>query len=45
VPVVALASWKLRRPDGLHDPLLFEAAGAADAVKLALTASGRTTAS
>jgi len=45
VPVVALASWKLRRPDGLHDPLLFEAASASDAVRMALTASGRKTVS
>jgi len=41
VPVVLLESWNLRRPDGLNDPLLFEAKTAADAVKLALHASGR----
>jgi uncharacterized protein (TIGR00725 family) len=43
VPVVLLASWKLRRPDGLGDPLLFNAQSASEAVKLALHASGRTT--
>ncbi|HEX9799772.1 MAG TPA: TIGR00725 family protein [Thermoanaerobaculia bacterium] len=43
VPVVLLASWKLRRPDGLGDPLLFTAQSPGEAVKLALHASGRTT--
>lgn len=43
VPVVLLASWKLHRPDGLGDPLLFKAHSATEAVKLALHASGRTT--
>jgi len=41
VPVVLLSSWNLRRPDGLNDPLLFEARTAADAAKLALHASTR----
>jgi uncharacterized protein (TIGR00725 family) len=41
VPVVLLASWNLRRPDGLNDPLLFEARSAADAAKLAFHASAR----
>lgn len=41
VPVVLLASWSLRRPDGLADPLLLHARTAADAVSLALHASRR----
>ena len=41
VPVVLLASWSLRRPDGLADPLLVHARTAADAVALALQASQR----
>ena len=41
VPVILLASWNLRRPDGLNDPLLFEAHSASDAAKLAFHASAR----
>jgi len=41
VPVVLLESWDLARPDGLNDPLLFTAKTAAEAVQLALRASGR----
>jgi len=41
VPVILLASWNLRRPDGLNDPLLFEARSASDAAKLAFHASAR----
>jgi uncharacterized protein (TIGR00725 family) len=41
VPVVLLESWNLRRPDGLNDPLLFDARTAADAVKVALHSTGR----
>jgi uncharacterized protein (TIGR00725 family) len=41
VPVVLLASWSLRRPDGLADPLLLNARSAAAAVVLALQASQR----
>jgi hypothetical protein len=41
VPVVLLSSWNLRRPDGLNDPLLFEARTAEDAARLALHASVR----
>ena len=41
IPVVLLASWNLRRPDGLNDPLLFEARTASDAVKIALHTSSR----
>jgi hypothetical protein len=41
VPVVLLASWHLRRPDGLSDPLLLAARTAADAVALATQASAR----
>ena len=31
VPVIVLAGWALKRPDGLNDPLLFEARSASDA--------------
>jgi uncharacterized protein (TIGR00725 family) len=41
VPVVLLASWHLRRPDGLADPLLLVARTAADAVALAAQAARR----
>jgi len=40
VPVVLLASWALKRPDGLADPLLFDTKTARDAVKIALRAGG-----
>ncbi len=40
VPVVLLASWALQRPDGLSDPLLFEARTAHDAIQIALRAAG-----
>jgi len=40
VPVVLLASWALQRPDGLADPLLFDAKTAREAVKIALRAGG-----
>jgi hypothetical protein len=36
IPVVLLRSWRLARPDGLAEPLLAEAASAAEAVALAL---------
>jgi len=39
--VVLLSSWNLRRPDGLNDPLLFEARTASDAAKIALHTSSR----
>ena len=35
VPVVLLASWDLKRPDGLSDPLLFHARTPADAIVIA----------
>ncbi len=38
IPAVLLASWSLRRPDGLADPRLFHARTAEDAVALALQA-------
>jgi uncharacterized protein (TIGR00725 family) len=38
VPVITLASWKPKRPDGLKDPLLLEAETAQEAVKIALHA-------
>lgn len=41
VPVVLLASWHLRRPDGLSDPLLLAARTPGDAVALATQASAR----
>src|SRR5690606_25253239 len=41
VPVVALRSWNLNRPDGLTDPLLSHARSAEDAVTLALRAVPR----
>jgi uncharacterized protein (TIGR00725 family) len=43
VPVVLLESWNLRRPDGLNDPLLFEARTPADAARIALHTSRRDT--
>jgi uncharacterized protein (TIGR00725 family) len=41
VPVVLLASWELRRPDGLSDPLLFHARTPADAIAIARQAANR----
>ena len=41
VPVVLLSSWELRRPDGLKDPLMFEARTAKDAVEIARHAGER----
>jgi hypothetical protein len=41
VPVVLLASWALKRPDGLKDPLLFEARTPKDALEIALHAGER----
>ncbi|KAB2962159.1 MAG: TIGR00725 family protein [Thermoanaerobaculia bacterium] len=41
VPVVALRSWNLRRPDGLADPLLAYARTPEDAVTLALRSARR----
>lgn len=43
VPVVLLSSWALKRPDGLKDPLLFEAHSAKDAIDIALHAGERAT--
>jgi uncharacterized protein (TIGR00725 family) len=40
IPVVALASWELRRPDGAAEPLLHRADDAAAAVDLALRLGG-----
>jgi uncharacterized protein (TIGR00725 family) len=39
-PVVLLASWELRRPDGRPEPLLLRADAPAEAVALALAAAG-----
>jgi uncharacterized protein (TIGR00725 family) len=39
VPVVLLASWEVKRPDGLSDPLLFHARTPADAVAIARQAA------
>jgi hypothetical protein len=39
VPAVLLASWDLKRPDGLADPLLLHARTAADAVVIARQAA------
>jgi hypothetical protein len=36
-----LSSWALQRPDGLKDPLLFEARTPKDAVDIALHAGER----
>ncbi len=41
VPVVLLASWELKRPDGLSDPLLFHARTPADAITIARQAASR----
>lgn len=43
VPVVVLESWSLKRPDGLKDPLLFEARTPKDAIGIALHAGERAT--
>lgn len=41
-PVVRLGSWRLERPDGAAEPLLFEADDPADAVDRALRLAGAT---
>ena len=41
IPAVLLASWDLKRPDGLADPLLFYASTPVDAVAIARQAAER----